>query len=81
MKKITIICLIYKSIDFCDWVWYSCHKYTEELKNGTAKFLFVLNDGSIELKKHLIEQKYPFVEINNEVKSEEELFKIFTQSL
>jgi len=76
MEKITIICLIYRSIEFCDWVWYSAHKYTEELKNGEAKFLFVLNDGTEELKNHLIENNYPFIEINNKIKSEEELFKI-----
>lgn len=76
MEKVTIVCLIYKSIEFCDWVWYSAHKYTEELNNGIAKFLFVLNDGTEELRNHLIVKEYPFIEINNEIKSEEELVRM-----
>ena len=75
-KKVTIVCLIYKSIEFSDWVWESAHKYTEELKNGQADFLFVLNNGTDELREHLIKKNYNFVEVFYDIKSDEDLFKL-----
>lgn len=73
--RISIICLIYKSIELADLVYESLYENTPKLKNGEAEFLFVANDPSKKLIEHLKEKKYPFVINCNEILSEEELFK------
>lgn len=75
MVKISIICLIYKSIKLMDAVWESAHKYTPMLRNGEAEFLFVANDPTDAVIKHLIDKKYNFIINRNKHYSEDELFE------
>lgn len=75
MVKVSIVCLIYKSTKLADWVYESLYKYTPMLKRGEAEFFFVANDPTDAVIKHLMDKNYPFVVNNNEVFSNEELFK------
>ena len=36
MYKVSIICMIYKSIEFAEWVYQSIHKYTPMIEQGDA---------------------------------------------
>lgn len=68
--KISIICLIYDSIEFTDFVLESVYKHTPELKNGEADFYFVVNNTKNEkLLEHLeykksIDGRYKYHECN-----------------
>ncbi len=75
IPKITIICLIYKSVKLLDAVYESALKYTPMLKTGEAEFLFVANDPTDAVIKHLVDKKYNFIINQNEHFREEELFK------
>ena len=61
IPKITIICLIYKSVKLLDAVYESALKYTPMLKTGEAEFLFVANDPTDAVIKHLVDKKYNFI--------------------
>lgn len=74
--KISIICLIYKSVSFAKAVHDSLYKYTPELLNGEAELLFVANDASEEVIKFLKKEKYNFVINNNKYFSDADLFKL-----
>lgn len=74
MVNVTIISLIYKSISLADWVYHSVLKYTPMIARGQADFLFVANDPTDALVKHLIDNNYPFVINENKILSNEELF-------
>jgi GT2 family glycosyltransferase len=74
MVKISIICLIYKSIKLCDWVLNSIMKYTPMIQTGEAEFFFVANDPTGAVVSHLVEKKYPFILNVNKTFTEEELF-------
>jgi GT2 family glycosyltransferase len=74
MVKISIICLIYKSVKLCDWVFNSIMKYTPMIQSGEAEFFFVANDPTDVVVSHLVEKDYPFIININKKFSEEELF-------
>ncbi len=76
MVRISIICLIYKSIKLMDAVYESAMKYTPMLRNGEAEFIFVANDPTDSVVKHLAEKKYNFVINRNKHYTEEELFQM-----
>jgi hypothetical protein len=76
MEKVSIVCLIYKSISYCDFLYANIHKYTPEIERGNVEFYFVANDATEEILFHLNEMKYNHY-INNNVKiSETELFNM-----
>lgn len=76
MVKISIICLIYKSIELMDAVYKSAWKYTPMLRNGEAEFLFVANDATDQVIAHLEEKKYNYIINENKHFSEDELFQM-----
>jgi len=76
MVRISIASLIYKSIEMADWVHESIHEFTPMLKSGEAEFFFVANDPTEKIVTHLKSKGYNFIEQNNEIHSDEELFKM-----
>lgn len=61
MPKVSIVCMIYKSPQYADWVYRSVMEFTPMIARGEAEFFFVANDPTDELVKHLKKQGYPFV--------------------
>ncbi len=77
MEKISIICLIYQSIAFAEFVYNNILKYTPEINNGEAEFYFIANDATDEVIKFLKEKNYPYYINNNNPKyNDDELFKM-----
>jgi len=70
--KVTVICLIYKSIGYLDFVWKSFNKYTKN-----ADFLFVANDATDKVKKYLKDNNLPHLIFENEDKSEHYLRRVY----
>ena len=66
MCKITIICLIYKSVEYAKFFYENLHKYTPELSNGDAELLFVANDASEDVLNFIKSNNYPYIINNNE---------------
>ena len=75
MLKVSIVSLIYKSTVYADFVFNQVHKYTPLIKSGKAEFFFVTNDATDEVINHLKKNNYPFIKHNNQILSEDELFK------
>lgn len=73
---ISIICLIYKSPRWAEFVYNSVMRYTPEIQTGEAEFYFIANDASPEVLQFLKEKEYPHHINNNEVWSEEKMFKM-----
>lgn len=73
MYKVSIICMIYKSIEFAEWVYQSIHKYTPMIEQGDAEFFFIANDPTKEVVDYLREKKYPFVVALHDKLSADEL--------
>jgi hypothetical protein len=57
----SIACLIYRSTRYADAIWQSLHRHTPHLSDGRARFFFVANDATNEVKQHLIDKKYPHI--------------------
>ena len=76
MEKISIISLIYQSIEYAEFVYSSVMKYTPEIVSGEAEFYFVANDASDEVLNFLDTKNYPYYVNNNSVYTEEELFNM-----
>lgn len=74
MLKVTIVCLIYRSARFAEWVYDSARAYTPMIERGECDFLFVANDATEGVKSFLKEKSYPHVINDNEYLSQEELF-------
>ncbi|MCE5192104.1 MAG: glycosyltransferase [Actinomycetia bacterium] len=74
MIKVSIISLIYRSKRLADWVYESVHAFTPMIARGEAEFLFVANDPTVGLLKHLEERGYPHIVNINKHYSEAELF-------
>ncbi len=75
MVKISIVCLIYKSPEFADWVYDSVKKFTPKLQTGEAEFIFVANDPTQKVVDHLEKKWYTYFINSNPEYSQEELFK------
>lgn len=73
MYKVSVICMIYKSVQFAEWVYQSIHKHTPMIERGEAEFFFVANDPTKELVDYLREKKYPFVVALHDKLSSDEL--------
>jgi hypothetical protein len=76
MEKISIVCLIYQSIDYANFVYKNILKYTPELLTGEAEFYFISNDASEEVLTYLIENNLPYYINNNPVYTRDELFNM-----
>lgn len=76
MLKVSIICMIYKSTRFAEWVYNSVQKYTPMLKTGEAEFFFVANDPTVEVVDYLREKNYPFVVALHEHLTPEEMAEL-----
>lgn len=74
MVKVSIICLIYKSTEFSDWVYESVKEFTPMLLSWEAEFFFVANDPTSEVVKHLESKHYPHYVNVNPVHSEQALY-------
>lgn len=53
MPKVSIACLIYKSIPYLEFVWRGILKNTPMIKSGEAEFYFVCNNATEEVKNYL----------------------------
>ncbi len=76
MVKISIAALIYKSTVYADFIYEQVHKYTPMIQTGEAEFYFVANDASSEVIRHLDKMNYRYYNHINEIKTEDELFKM-----
>ena len=64
-SRVTVVCLIYRSTAYTDFVWQSFQKYTKD-----ANFLFVANDATDKVKQYLKDSKLPHIVFENEDKNE-----------
>lgn len=55
---ITIVCLVYKSTEYADFTIENIYKHTPMLMTGEAEFIFIANNATDEVKRHLKEKKY-----------------------
>lgn len=70
--KVSVVCLIYKSISYIDFVWNSFHKYTKD-----ANFLFIANDATDKVKNYLKENNLPHLIFENKYKNEYYLKRVY----
>lgn len=70
--KITVVCLIYKSIGYIKFVLNSFNKYTKN-----AEFLFIANDATDKVKKFLKENKINHLVFENKNKEEHYLNRVY----
>ena len=62
-QKISIACLIYKSSQYCDFIYDQVQRHTPQLKYGSAEFFFVVNfqkSVSEKVVEHLKNKGYKF---------------------
>ncbi|MDP2855929.1 MAG: hypothetical protein Q8N90_02270 [bacterium] len=70
--KVTVVCLIYKSVGYIDFVWNSFQKYTKN-----AEFLFTANDATDQVKDYLRQKKLPHLIFENKDKNEHYLKQVY----
>ena len=70
--KVSVVCLIYKSKGYANFVWNSFNKYTKD-----AKFLFIANDATEKVKQYLKENNLPHLIFENEDKNEYYLKRVY----
>jgi hypothetical protein len=58
---ITIVCLVYKSTEYADFTIKNIYKHTPMLHTGEAEFIFIANNATDEVKKHLVDNNYNHV--------------------
>jgi GT2 family glycosyltransferase len=75
MEKISIISLIYQSVEYAEFIYNNLKKHTPELGTGEAEFYFVANDATDEVLRFLKERNYPHFINNNPHYTDEERFK------
>jgi len=76
MEKISIISLIYQSVEYAEFVYNNLIKHTPELNCDEAEFYFVANDATDDVLKLLKEKNYPHFINNNIKRTEQELFNM-----
>ncbi len=74
--KITVVCLIYKSIGYANFVLSSFNKHTCR-KGRDIDFLFVANDPTDELLEHLSEKKIQHLLYRNNIPNENYLKRVY----
>ena len=57
--KISIACLIYKSIPYLKFVYTNIYEHTPMLRTGEAEFYFICNNATEEVKNYLKENNIP----------------------
>ncbi|MEI6479409.1 MAG: glycosyltransferase family A protein [bacterium] len=72
IHKVTVICLIYKSTGYADFVYKSFLKHTKD-----AEFLFVANDATEKVKEYLKSNNLPHVIFDNEDPTEHYLKRVY----
>ncbi len=72
IPKVTVICLIYKSTGYADFVYKSFIKHTKD-----AEFLFVANDATEKVKEYLKSNNLPHVIFDNEDPTEHYLKRVY----
>ena len=70
--NVSVICLIYKSTKYADFVWNSFNKYTKD-----ANFLFIANDATNKVKSYLKENNLPHLIFENSDKNEYYLNRVY----
>jgi glycosyltransferase involved in cell wall biosynthesis len=70
------VALIYRSPAYAKFFYQSLVRYTPELKEGSADFLFVANSATRATLKVLKKNNIPHVEFQGEVRSEQELLSL-----
>ena len=74
MERISIISLIYQSIEYAEFLYDNIRRHTPELGTWDAEFFFVANDATPEVLAFLKEKKYPHYININPVYSDEDRF-------
>lgn len=74
--KITVVCLIYKSIGYANFVLDSFKKHTN-FKGKNIEFLFIANDPTEKLVNHLEEKQIPFLLYRNDDPDEYYLNRVY----
>ena len=74
-ERVSIICLIYQSPEYADYLYDNIMAYTPEIESGEAEFFFVANDATEEVLTLLKDRGYPHYVNNNPHYTNEELFE------
>lgn len=74
--KITVVCLIYKSIGYAKFVQESFYKYTRDA-DSNVDFLFIANDPTDKLVSYLKENSIPNLIFRNEDQNEYYLKRVY----
>lgn len=74
MVNISVFCLIYKSTQYMDFMYDQLIQFTPMIRDDWAEFFFVLNDPTNEVVEHAKKKGYPFIHIDNERLTNDELF-------
>lgn len=70
--KISVVCLVYQSIGYINFVWDSFNKYTKDVE-----FLFIANDATEKVKNYLKDNNLPHLIFENDDKSEYYLKRVY----
>lgn len=76
MVEISIVCLIYKSVDLTEALYESVLRNTPLLASRQAEFLFIANDPTDDVVEYLVSKKVPHYININEHLSDEQLFDL-----
>lgn len=71
--QVTIICLVYKSVEYAAFFIDHLEKVTPELQSGEAELLMVANDATDDVKAFIRRSGHPFLEVSNTRKTLAEL--------
>ena len=74
--KISVVCLIYKSINYADFVLNSFKKHTE-VKGRNIEFIFVANDPTKDLVNYFNEKNIPYLLFRNKDPQEYYLNRVY----
>lgn len=70
--KVTVVCSVYKSTGYINFVWNSFKKYT-----ASTDFLFVANDATQKVKDYLKNKNLPHLIFENKDKNEHYLKRVY----
>jgi hypothetical protein len=70
--KVAVVCLIYQSTGYIDFVWNSFKQYTQN-----ADFLFIANDATDKVKQYLADNHLPYLVFDNQDKDEYYLNRVY----
>jgi len=70
--RVSVVCLVYQSTGYINFVWNSFKKYTKD-----AEFLFVANNATEKVKNYLKENNLPHLIFENHDKNEHYLNRVY----